>query len=156
MKVHGFDNTIPPPEDGRKTNKPAGQPSPDSSGEKVSGKSGDPGKHISPGSGSGERIFLIKDIIELEAKRIPASGNGDISGVACTKDTVDPGNRSQDGLYSIEKISKPAADSSTTSHKARLAKIRRNIADGYYNSPEFIERLAEILIDRFNLQGESE
>ena len=47
-------------------------------------------------------------------------------------------------------------DQEHNSHEIKIARIRRNIAEGYYNSPEFIEKLADTLIKKLRLTGDGD
>lgn len=43
-----------------------------------------------------------------------------------------------------------------TARSDRLAEIRRKVKEGFYTAPEFSERLAEILIEKAEICGESD
>ena len=60
----------------------------------------------------------------------------------------------KEAIYSPESVSGTAKISHDASHEIKLSKVRQKIADGYYDTPEFIERLAEKLIEKFYLSGE--
>jgi hypothetical protein len=60
------------------------------------------------------------------------------------------------GIDEINAVEDRACDKGRISRDSRLERIRRNIATGYYNSPEFIEKLADKLIKKLDLATDRE
>jgi len=154
MKVHGFDNTVPQPDISRKIQKSIEQSSAVDGTGKMAGKNESLREFITPGSDPTKRIVSEKDIIELKANRAAAAGSEDSSHIADIKDSVELGKRSLDAVYTIKNIFGAATEMNDVSGNFKLTKVRQNIADGYYDSPEFVEKLAEKLIEKFYLSGE--
>lgn len=156
MKVHGFNSTIPPSDNTRKIQKPIEQPSSSDAGEKTKGKNEILKGPASSRSGAVDQICPAKDTIELNANQAAAPGKDGFPQVGGINDSTEPGQQSPGGIYSVESISRATSETDYVSRRERIIKARQNIADGYYNSPEFIEKLAEILIEKFYLSGESD
>jgi hypothetical protein len=152
MKVHGFENTIPTPGDGRKR-----------------GKSDNPQEYNNTGSSAVNKCFYsifpggstrtwsvnpridkidLGEIRSAEPRRIKyvyAAGNGN---------DIDLRRKSPRSVFGPDRALGELSGSGGDSRDSRLSKIRRNIADGYYNSPEFIEKLADTLINKLGLAGD--
>ena len=155
MKVHGFDNTVPPPDDSRKNQKSIKQPPSINCDGKRPGGNGKPKGSIPPVSGSVARLVSGDDIIEINVDRVAAAADGDSARTVDNKGSVEYGRQSRDAVYSVQNISRAKSEINDPSRDTRLAKVRQNIADGYYDSPEFIEKLADTLINKLYLKGES-
>lgn len=80
------------------------------------------------------------------------SGMGEVEPeyIADIEDILNRGRTSPRVSGNFDMIS--SADSERIPGDSRLSRIRRNIAGGYYNSPEFIEKLADTLIEKLYLK----
>jgi len=63
-------------------------------------------------------------------------------------------NKAQKAVYKLENVHGYSNDSTAVEKSNKLANIRQKIADGYYDSPEFIDKLAEKLITIIKISGE--
>lgn len=66
-----------------------------------------------------------------------------------TRDIIDLGRHFPGVVSSLDSLT----GAGSVLSDSRFSRIRRNIADGYYNSPEFIEKLADTLIEKLRLAG---
>lgn len=156
MKVHGFNSTIPPSDNNPKIQKPIEQSSSSGAGEKTKGKNEIQKGPVSSQSDAVKLLSPGKDIIELKANQVEIPGNDSFPHIEGINDSAESRQRSSGGIYSVESITGMASEKYYVSRGERIIKARQNIADGYYNSPEFIEKLAEKLVEKLYLSGESD
>ncbi|UCE67824.1 MAG: hypothetical protein JSU85_07405 [Candidatus Zixiibacteriota bacterium] len=154
MKINGFNNKIPPTDINPKTYKSIDH---SASGDgKTILKNADTGRNISTDPGNSERIDSGKDRIELNTNRAVLKGAEDSGRAPDIKDSIESGERAKDVIYSPESVSGAAKTAFDASREIKFSKVRQKIADGYYDNPEFIERLAEKLIEKFYLSEEKD
>ena len=78
------------------------------------------------------------------------------------KSSISPADSAVEGrgidevTYNPDIVSGASRAIQEQSQEGRIAGIRQKIAEGFYDSPEFIERLAELLIEEFYLAGEKD
>lgn len=140
MKVHGFNNSIPPTNEGNK-------------------------KYIDGNETSLENLkkrnIPIQGGLKAEAKSEKTllstgilNGNDKIEIAFDRTAESEKQNKVQNAVYSLESVLGDNNDLTAIEKNSNLANIRQKIADGYYDSPEFIDKLAEKLITVFNISGE--
>jgi hypothetical protein len=146
MKIHGFNKLSPTANDPKAHRSVDRSASDDSDGRKISKKT-DPGKS--------RKTASIKDRIELTTNRAAVEGSKIGGHIYDVEHSAAPKER-KDAIYSPESVSGSVKNPINPSREVKLSKIRQNIAEGYYDSPEFIERLADKLINKLYLAGDNE
>jgi hypothetical protein len=146
MKIHGFNKLSPTGNDPKAHRSVDRSVSDDSNGRKILKKT-DPGKS--------RKTAFKKDRIELTANRAAVEDSKITGHISDIKYPMVP-EEAKDVTYSPESVSGSVKNPIDPSREVKLSKIRQNIAEGYYNSPEFIEKLADKLINKFYLTGDSE
>jgi hypothetical protein len=152
MKIYGFENTVPAPGDGRKR-----------------GKSVNPQEHNSTRSAGVNRRFysiLPRGSIRTWSvnPQLDNNGLGEIHPVGPRRieyvhntgngNEIDLRRNSPGIVFGLDRVLGELSGSGSDSRDSRLSKIRQNITAGYYNSPEFIEKLADTLIEKLRLAGD--
>lgn len=141
MKVNGFNSEIPPA-----GAKPDSQKSETKLIAKKTRESSGNGKGLPADSDVKNPIFE-KDRISLTSRRADnANDPGAITGTL-SQDNISRGGLPSDATYSPDMIVR-------NSKEIQLAEIRMKIDEGYYDTPEFVEKLAGVLLDKFYSIGE--
>lgn len=140
MKVHGFNNSVPPINEGNK-------------------------KHIDGNETSVENLkkrnIPLQSDLKAKARSertslsvVILNGNDRIEIAFDSTTEIEIQNKAQNAVYKLESVRGNNNDSIATEKSSKLANIRQKAADGYYDSPEFIDKLAEKLITIFKISGE--
>ncbi|MEE9555562.1 MAG: hypothetical protein V3W18_14845 [candidate division Zixibacteria bacterium] len=147
MKINGFDSSLPPPDNGKGQNKKQPvekQVKADSIELSASAK-----KEASSGESS-----PVQRGADVDKTQAGFSGYKAPSTPGANK--VSPENRVAAGLEPAKNtdIVGDRIEISVSAQRAeKIALVRMRIESGYYNQPENIEKLADILIDKLNLKN---
>lgn len=140
MKVQGFNNSIPPANEGNNKNINTHETSIESPKKRnIPLKGGLKTEVISEKSSLSTGILNGNDKIEITFDPAAESGKQ---------------NKVQNAVYNLENVRGHNNDSTVIEKNNKLANIRQKIADGYYDSPEFIDKFADKLMTVFNISGE--
>ena len=138
MKVNGFNSEIPPA-----GAKPDSQKS---EAKLIAKKTRESSGNVSADSDA-KNLTFEKDKISLNSQRPDnAKDSGAVAGTL-SQDYIGRGELTSDAIYSPDMIAR-------NSKEIQLAEIRMKIDEGYYDTPEFIEKLAGVLLDNFYSIGE--
>jgi len=145
MKVHRFKNTNPLAGHSRKA------PNLAHSRERADGDARSDA--INALSNSIEMLLSRKSKITNRVTDETITGGDGASGASGTDsaETAGAENPANHGKTSSRIFLSMDSDQRHESREFKIARIRRNIAEGYYNSPEFIEKLADTLIKKLRL-----
>lgn len=156
MKVYGFRNGVPSPEDNRKIKKSVNRRSANDIYPESNIIFDCSDSLVSPESRLLETSNLPKDRIGPVKNRLADPGGTDSADNADIGDSGESARKLPDNTCRLNIISGAVSGPGGVSSESRIAAVRRKIADGYYDSPEFIEKLADTLINKLYLAAEND
>ncbi len=147
MEIRGSDSSLPPPDNGKRQSKK--QPVEKQVKTDSIELSGGAGKETTPNASA-----QVKKGADVDKTHAGISGDKAPSTLGIDKisagDSVSP--RSQ--IENNPKIIGDRIEISVDARRAgKIALARERVESGYYNQPENIEKLADILIDKLNLKS---
>jgi hypothetical protein len=156
MKIHGFNSALPPPDNGKRKQQ-VPQTYKQEQIDRIELSSGK-----NPEASYGNRLSPVRAMgnpdsrIEHPTSHISRFHLNSYYLMANAVGGSDPETRFRSGQTALNPVeSSPGTESVQTlssSHRAeKLAGVRLKIAAGYYDNPEFLEKLADVLIDRLNI-----
>lgn len=150
MKVHRFKNTDPLTGHSRETPKLA------HSREQADGDARSDA--INALSNSIDMLLFRKSKITSRVTGETVNGGDEAAEISGTDSAGTAGaeNPANHGKTSSRIFLSMDSDQKHESREFKIARIRRNMAGGYYNSPEFIEKLADTLIKKLGFAEDSD